>query len=154
MLYMCFSSKALLKCQYLRKIHILSTSRWLYYIHIIHVYYIYIHIYIYMYMGSSGNSVPYPHWKVCLGGMLRRCASGFASGVCFGVCFAWTSSHGTYFISKRLPTNFPTFYISLCISLHTHIYIYRERETRMVFWSKSTAKGQSLAFPSTGEARG
>ena len=32
--------------------------------------------------------IPYPHWKVCLGGMLRRYASGFASGVCFGVCFA------------------------------------------------------------------
>lgn len=66
--------------------------------------------------------IPYPYWKVCLGGMLRRYASGFASGVCFGVCFAWTSSHGTYFISKRLPTNFPTFYISLCISLHIYLY--------------------------------
>ena len=28
--------------------------------------------------------IPYPHWEVCLGGMLRRYASGFASGVCFG----------------------------------------------------------------------
>ena len=53
--------------------------------------------------------------------MLRRYASGFASGfasgVCFGVCFACTSSHGTYFISKRLPKIFPTFCISLCVSL-------------------------------------
>ena len=61
--------------------------------------------------------IPYPHWEVCLGGMLRRYASGFASGVCFGVCFACTSSHGTYFISKRLPKIFPTFCISLCVSL-------------------------------------
>ena len=60
--------------------------------------------------------IPYPHWEVCLGGMLRRYASGFASGVCFGVCFACTSSHGTYFISKRLPKIFPTFCISLCVS--------------------------------------
>ena len=130
----------------------------------IYIYNIMYNIYIHLWVRLE---IPYPHWKVCLGGMLRRYASGFASGVCFGGCFAWTSSHGTYFISKRLPTNFPTFYISQCISLHAyiHIYIYyiyihtqrereRERHTRMVFWSKSTAKGQSLAFPSTGAARG
>ena len=46
--------------------------------------YIYMVIYIYM----VRLEIPYPHWKVCLGGMLRRYASGFASGVCFGVCFA------------------------------------------------------------------
>ena len=71
-------------------------------------------LYIYIWVRLE---IPYPHWEVCLGGMLRRYASGFASGVFFGVCFACTSSHGTYFISKRLPKNFPTFCISLCVSL-------------------------------------
>ena len=72
------------------------------------------HIYIYIWVRLE---IPYRHWEVCLGGMLRRYASGFASGVCFGVCFARTSSHGTYFIPKRLPKIFPTFCISLCVSL-------------------------------------
>ena len=76
--------------------------------------YVFIYIYIYIWVRLE---IPYPHWEVCLGGMLRRYASGFASGVCFGVCFACTSSHGTYFISKRLPKIFPTFCISLCVSL-------------------------------------
>ena len=71
-------------------------------------------LYIYIWVRLE---IPYPHWEVCLGGMLRRYASGFASGVCFGVCFACTSSHGIYFISKRLPKNFLTFCISLCVSL-------------------------------------
>ena len=44
-------------------------------------------VYIYIWVRLE---IPYPHWKVCLGGMLRRYASGFASGVCFGVCFACT----------------------------------------------------------------
>ena len=117
-----------------------------YYIYIyITILYIYIYVYNYTIYIWVRLEIPYP-----LEGLSRGYASEVCFGVCFGVCFAWTSSHGTYFISKRPPTNFPTFYISLCISLHAYIYI----ETHMVFWSKSTAKGQSLAFPSTGEARG
>ena len=68
------------------------------------------YIYIYIWVRLE---IPYPHWEVCLGGMLRRYASGYASGVCFGVCFACTSSHGTYFISKRLPKKQP--FVYLCV---------------------------------------
>ena len=58
------------------------------YIYIIYIYIIYIYIIIYPIWVRL--EIPYPHWEVCLGGMLRRYASGFASGVCFGVCFACT----------------------------------------------------------------
>ena len=106
-------------------------------------------------MGSCGNTVS----------PLEGLSRGYALGVCFGVYFGGMllgllRMDGTYFISKRLPANVPTFYVSLCISLHPYIYIYIEREreregkTRMVFWCKTTAKGQNLVFPSTCEAPG
>ena len=124
---------------------------YIYYIYI--YYYIYIHIYIYIiyiYMGSSGNTVS--PLEGLSRGYASGFASGFASGVCFGVCFAWTSSHGTYFISQRLPTNFPIFDISLCISLHAYIW---EREGHVWFSGlNQPPRARVWLSPSTGEAQG
>ena len=84
--------------------------------------------------------------------MLRGLLRGYASG---------SASHElhhmelTSYLRGFQQTFQPSIY--LCVYPCTHIYIYtyieRERETRMVFWSKSTAKGQSLAFPSAGDSR-
>ena len=108
---------------------------------------LYIYVYNYTIYIWVRLEIPYPHWKVCLGGMLRRYASGFASG---------SASHELHHMEltsylRGFQQTFQPF-IYLCVYPCTHIYIYIE--THMVFWSKSTAKGQSLAFPSTGEARG
>ena len=95
-----------------------------YYIYIyITILYIYIYVYNYTIYIWVRLEIPYPHWKVCLGGMLRRYASGFASG---------SASHElhhmelTSYLRGFQQTFQPFIYLCVYPCTHTYIYIYRD----------------------------